>query len=231
MRGLRVIMDKYYEKVKELLLAKGEMGVNAIAIELRVPVSTMQKYLERQDYFKKTDRRKWDLPERATNNAVKQQSSNHLDTVALTIANQSQMVRAQLEAALMSLSIIETQSSIVTNAATMARLSVAGNSKQIDYRLSKFAENVSTMKTAIKQNANKVSDKYKELLTRLDLLELSLRMGSIFVNETLVPELSALLLNEIEELKEETVSLLEKYQIGQTEQNSSGTNQDETDTE
>lgn len=49
-------------EIREVLAHRGELGVNAIAKLIEQPVATVQRFLERQEYFIKTENRKWKLP-------------------------------------------------------------------------------------------------------------------------------------------------------------------------
>src|ERR1043165_198534 len=72
-------MDKYYKPIEKLVQGKGPMGVNAIARELDLPTSSVQKWLDRQRYFEKTSSRKWDLPSDQTypRQPPQEEKSNH----------------------------------------------------------------------------------------------------------------------------------------------------------
>lgn len=194
-----------HDEIEAFLKENGETGVNAISAGIGKPVSSVQKWLEKQTYFIKTSSRKWDLPERIIGNFdVKAQDLVIRDT-NLAIENAVLVLgstKAKLDALLTVVERINTVS-----AATNQRR-VAGNSK-IEKRISE----VEKMQKILKSHIDKVPEQYRELLRDLDYVEMTWQLGAKKMDTEINSELTELILGETTELKETTVALFQTYQI------------------
>lgn len=54
--------QRLHNEIFKLLDSHSDIGVNEIARKLDTPVATIQRFLVRQNYFIRNDRRKWQLP-------------------------------------------------------------------------------------------------------------------------------------------------------------------------
>lgn len=208
-------MDKYHESVKRVLTEKGELGVNSIARELNMSVSTLQKYLENQSYFKKTEKRRWDLPHKVAARTINEQSTTNFELVASTITSQSVTLRSQLEAALMCLSIMDSQVMIINDTAKLALAAVppvADKPRQIHQALLTIEENAKVMTNVIKSKLSDIPEEYQQLLLNTDWLVFIANRGVLYVNNEVAPEISNLVLKEDNELSDEVTKLLNEYQ-------------------
>lgn len=59
--------QRLHNEIFKLLDNHSDIGVNEIARKLDTPVATIQRFLVRQNYFIRNDRRKWQLPAASKN--------------------------------------------------------------------------------------------------------------------------------------------------------------------
>ncbi|HEY0769776.1 MAG TPA: hypothetical protein VGD31_05535, partial [Sphingobacteriaceae bacterium] len=60
----------HHDRVLELIKEKGPLGVNELAKALSVPVTTLQRQLHNQSFFKLNNNKKWDLATNVANETV-----------------------------------------------------------------------------------------------------------------------------------------------------------------
>src|SRR5258708_15334181 len=155
--------DQYFNSIKALIEQNGAMGVNALSKELNVPLSTIQKYMHRQSYFKMNQHRKWDLPEKVVTDNV-QSSINNFDTVIesqLTgITSLSDMLITQIKS---TITLLSAQKPILTSVAALP-----GKSSNIDKRLVELSENAHKLQEIFKKSKSNIPEEYLNILFNYD---------------------------------------------------------------
>jgi hypothetical protein len=197
--------DQYFEDIKALIQQNGAMGVNAISKAIDKPLSTVQKYMHRQSYFKMNDQRKWDLPESVTTKEI-QSTINNFDQVIESqlsgITSLSDMLITQIKS---TITILSAQKPIIA--------AVADKSPNIDKRLIDFQSNTNKLKEIIKKQKANVPDEYYDLLINYDHIGLVMKEGSKYALDFLEGDIYSMLAGDARELSEETVEILRENQI------------------
>lgn len=204
------MQDKYHKPILQFLEKNGESGVNAISAGIAVPLSTVQKYLEKQTYFKKTQRRKWDLPEKVVSNAVVNQSASSFANVANVISTQANMIRTQLDTALMCMGILESNVAIINHVAEAAIAPVAV-SKPIHPSIQALNDNVETITQGIKKYINDVNENYRDLVRNADIYRIYVAKGGEYMHSQFNDELVLVLTKSDYEMSEEMQALMKEY--------------------
>jgi hypothetical protein len=200
--------DKFYDPIYAYITEHGETGVNVLAKELDAPLSSLQRYLERQTYFKKTVNRKWDLPTNVDTDIKTNTVSLMVDSVenALLVLNaQLTEIQSSVQNALYPVKTLK-------RAVSTMVAPVAGNSTKVDKRLMDIEENGDKIHNVIKKQKDKIPDNYKDLLFNMDYIGLVLSMGESYVTELLSTDVYAILAGSGTELPEETIEVLKQHQ-------------------
>ncbi len=200
--------DKYYDQVLAYVTENGETGVNVLAKALDIPLSTMQRYLERQTYFRKTINRKWDLP----NNVDADIKSNTMTLMVEAVENALKLVSSQLAEIQSSTQNALMPVNTLKRAVINTMPSVADKSSEVDPQLLKLDKNTKDTYVVFKKYVDKVPEEYQELIKGLDLYKLTIEMGTKFINSDFNAELSSLFLEKSDILSEDTIELLKEYQ-------------------
>lgn len=196
--------DPYYDQVRALILKNGAMGVNALQKEIGIPLSTMQRYLEKQTYFKKTDQRKWDLPE----NVVKTQTSEVITNYDAVIESQITGIYAMFE---MLTSQMKSTITLIGAQKTVTP-PVADKSVNLPERLVKLHEATQAMPKAIKQHINNIPEEYRDILLKVKWLDLALDTGLNYYNDVIGNAIMGLMATDQDNIDDEVLTVLEKYQ-------------------
>ncbi|MFY3741621.1 MAG: virulence-associated protein VapD [Candidatus Nitrosomirales archaeon] len=197
--------DKYHADIRRLLEQHGAMGVNQISKELNVPLSTMQKYLDKdQNYFKKNHARKWVLPEISASEEMSVVSSNYSDVINSQIMGMQALIETLMSQFRATLSLIE------ANKGTSA--SVAGIMPDIHPEILKLNKAAKDMHTVFSKYISKCPDEYQELLKNVDLYRLIKERGTIYMNSEFSTEITSLFLERTVDLSNEVVAVLKEYQ-------------------
>lgn len=202
--------ERYYLPIESLLKANGSMGVNAIARELDVPVSTIQKWLERQRYFVKNEKRQWELP--GTKSTVRQLNGEIREVInsqLVTIERLHRTLADQLEATVDFIKDYEIKQPQGTKLDEVDR-PVA----DIDPRLIQLQEDAKKLKEIFnkKDIKSNIPEEYKALLNGYDHVGLVLKEGKDFTTKFLEDEIFSLLSGRISSLSEGTVGILKENQ-------------------
>lgn len=203
------MIPKYHDPILTLLKAKGALGVNAIATETGIPLSTVQKYLDKQQtYFKKTAERKWDLP----HNVQADIKTNTLELTVGVIENSILMLQSQLdevkESLQSTLAPIGTLKRGIANVATP----VASVQPDIDKRLIQLDIDVNDNLELIQKSKNSFESEYKSLILNMDFLGIILNYGLAYVKGPFFTEVSEVMLEKSDFLSEEVIEILKEYQ-------------------
>jgi len=189
--------------IRSLIERNGPMGVNALSRQTGINLSTLQKWLERQSSFIKTEDRKWDLPENATAKAVKIENENFdavMDSQLKGISTVAELLISNIKA---TVTIMNTQKPKAP--------SVAESQIPIDERLYKIQEDISLMPELIKKNSIKIPDDYKDLLNSIDWMQLHIDKGLLYFRDELSAHIADLILGNQDKLPDDTISTLEGY--------------------
>jgi phosphatidylserine decarboxylase len=200
------------EEIEELIRTNGEMGVNAIAVGISKPVSSVQKYLERQNYFLKTPNRKWELPERVMERVLSEFEGKSQD-----LAIREGLIT--IESTLVAMDAVKAKLSNVAqllekfNAMTKVQTPPVADKTKVNSKFEKRIIELDRMHKALKAHIDRVPDSYKELLSNLEYMEMAWRIGAIAMDE-INEELTSLITGEKTELQESTIALFKQYQLG-----------------
>jgi len=189
--------------IRSLIERNGPMGVNALSRQTGINLSTLQKWLERQSSFIKTEDRKWDLPENATAKAVKIENENFdavMDSQLKGISTVAELLISNIKA---TVTIMNTQKPKAP--------SVAESQIPIDERLYKIQEDISLMPELIKKNSIKIPDDYKDLLNSIDWMQLHIDKGLLYFRDELSAHIADLILGNQDKLPDDAISTLEGY--------------------
>lgn len=200
--------DKYHDDILTIITEKGEMGVNEIARAINVPLSTVQKYLERQTYFKKTERRKWDLPEHV-NQDIK---SDTLSLMVDSVENALKLLNAQMSEIQLSIQNSLIPVNTLKRAVNAAITPVAGKSVNVDKKLIKLEEDAHDIEKVFKKFKDKLPEIYKDLVLNVDMVWLSISKGTEYVKGNFTQEISALLVEQSNTLSDDVLDALKLYQ-------------------
>jgi hypothetical protein len=197
--------DQYFEDIKVLIQQNGAMGVNAISKAIDKPLSTVQKYMHRQSYFKMNDQRKWDLPESVATKEIQSTISNFdqvIESQLSGITSLSDMLITQIKS---TITILSAQKPIIAT--------VADKSPNIDKRLIEFQNNANKLKEITKKQKANIPDEYYDLIFNYDHIGLVMKEGSKYALEFLEGDIYSMLAGNARELSEETVEILRENQI------------------
>ncbi len=196
--------------IAAILVEKGAMGVTALATELDVPVSSLQRYLTGQKYFKQNESRKWDTPE-------KFQTNTELNTLSKMVNNAKagiELTIAQQEDLLLRLSNTLDAINILTKGIeNFEEPKIKSSSPPVaDQRFATMLKDTETLRQAIKQNKANIPADYYELILNYDHISLILEKGKTAARDFLDTELAPIILDDASELTEETIATLKEHQ-------------------
>lgn len=197
--------DRFHAEIKALLEKNGAMGVNAIQKELDVPLSTLQKYLDKQqNYFKKNALRKWVLPEKLVNEHMSVITDNHTDIIENQISSMKMLARTLIS---------QFDSTMILMATNNAKSpSVAGISDKVDPSIEKLTSFVTALQKAIKEYKDNIPDIYKDLILNLDVAKLCAYKGLGYMNDEKSADITGILLGERDTMSEAIITTLKEYQ-------------------
>ncbi len=205
--------DRYYDEILAYITENGETGVNALAKLLNVPLTTMQRYLEKQTYFRKTVNRKWDLPDNV-NADIK---TNTMTLIVESVENTLKLITSQLEELQTIVQVTHTPLNSLKRAVSTINAPVAGNGTKIRPRLVEINEGMDNVEKAIKGHIKNVPEMYQDLLLNLDVCRLITEMGTLYMKGDFNTELMNVLTAQADTLSEDALELLKEYQIGTNE--------------
>lgn len=206
-------LEERKDEILHIINEKGPQGVNALATALGVPLSTMQKYLHNQKYFRINDKRRWDLPE----NVQADIGAQALALMVTGIETSILLLQTQLDEARIAADNLLVPTSSLKKALTAfkvpARPSVAKeDTRVIPERLNLILDTLENLPKIIKKRKEFVSEEVYNLLMSTDWLNLMLDNGKKVVDSVINPELQDVLLGEKSEFSEDVLSILLEYQ-------------------
>lgn len=200
--------NKFYDDILGYITEHGETGVNVLAKEFNVPLSSMQRYLERQTYFRKTVNRKWDLPNNVdtdikTNTMTLMVSS--VETALLLLSSQLSEIQSSVQNALMPVSTLK-------RAVNTVLTPVADKTSNIDNEVLLFDKSIKDTYAVFKQHVKVCPEEYQEIISNVDLYKLTIEMGTKFIAGDFNAEISSLFLEKSSILSDDIIDILKEYQ-------------------
>lgn len=181
------------------------MGVNQLVKEMDVPLSTLQKYLDKQQtYFKKNHARKWVLPEMSAINDMADVSNNYSNIIDAQIMSMDALFNTLSSQFKATMTLIETQKPTTPP--------VAGNSGNVDPYMVEKDKSVKETYALFKKYLPVCPEEYQDIIKNVDLYKLMMELGTIQVNKEIMPELTSLFIEESTELSDNVVDILSEYQ-------------------
>jgi hypothetical protein len=208
MKGIKVGEERK-DQITKVLSSKGALGVNALARETGINVSTLQKYLISQSYFRQNERKQWDLPERVTSDI----RHNQLEMLATVAEGSIGLIRANVEELL--INIDNALSPLKTLKRDIARiqLPVAQSvNVQIHPLFQDILDKLEQMPAILKSGKDKVNPEMYDILVNTDWHKLVLEMGSLYFSNTISGEIYNLILGETDILSEDALTTVKEYQ-------------------
>lgn len=205
-----IVEDAYRDQITKLLKENGELGVNAIAEALDKPVSNIQRYLERQNYFVKTQRRKWYFADGMSvsgTTVLKGEVKQIVESQVKTINTTYELLRSQLSTMVAFIN----NHRFISDTIAIETVPVA-DSGVVDERLIKLQEETDQLTDIFKNQKGNIPAQYKELFDNYDHVAFVLKRGTDVVSAFMEDEIFSLLSGRITELSYETVSTLKEYQ-------------------
>jgi hypothetical protein len=203
--------DKYKDDILKLITDNGPMGVNALSKATSIPLSTLQKYLHKQTYFKINEDKKWDLPERVATDI----RTNTLELMVNMVETSILLLKSQMEE--LQHNVDNTLTPIATlKRGLSAQAPVASNQtgqSTIDPRLSEIMDMKATLISIFKKQKANIPDEYESLLFNFDYVGLVLKEGKQYTQSFLEDGLYNLLSGSTDELSEDTVEILKENQL------------------
>jgi hypothetical protein len=188
--------------------------VNDIAKGCDLPLSTVQRYLSQQTYFKKTLRRKWDLPEKVSDELVNRQENTRLGLLGSSLETQAMLVGTQLDEVRESYETMLKQINAMQPLLMRQTPPVADKATVTHPSLNKLNDYITSMTKAIKMYISNVPEEYQELLKNLEIPAMIVGMGLEYMNSDSNSDLTGVLLGSNDTLTPETLKILETYQKG-----------------
>lgn len=204
------MIGKYHDDILAIISRNGAMGVNALQRELNIPLSTLQKYLHKQTYFRMNDERKWDLPENITSDI----KSNTLSLTINVVENSILMLQSQLDE--MKQSIANALAPIGTlkrGIDNLAPTPVAGKATPLDKRLSNLNDAALQYKVIVRKQKDIIPDQYLNLLINLDYVGLVFSLGAVYADEMLTGDIYGVLVGSITELSDDLLDVIKENQM------------------
>lgn len=208
--------DKYHDQILTLISEKGPTGVNQLAKALEIPVSTMQRYLHKQTFFRMNEDKKWDLPEKVIGDVKSTSLTLVTDVIETSIMLLKSQI-AELEHSVDNvLSPLNTLKRGIKGFAPAAG-AVAGSSSKSDItnkHILDLDNDAQNLIKATKKYVQVCPQEYQELLINTDWYHLVTDLGYKYVKEYISPELGDLFLEQRDNLSEDTLEVIKEYQKG-----------------
>ena len=207
------MIDKYKDDIIVLIKKNGPMGVNALQRELDVPLTTLQKYLHRQTYFKINEDRKWDLPE----NVIADIKNNTLELMTNVVENSILLLKSQMDEMQLSLNNalvpISTLKRGISNLSAGVASTESGQ-KITNPHLLELIKHEGTLKEIFSKKKDNILEEYRNLLFNFDYIGLVRKEGEEYTKEFLEQNTYELLAGRTQILTEDTIQILKENQKG-----------------
>lgn len=200
--------ESLHQQIKDLISKNGAMGVNALQKELGVPLSSLQKYLDKQqNYFIKNHSRKWDLPENAAESDMSTVTDNYSSIIESQIAGMNvltETLMAQFRATLTLMQANRPRNPPVADKSSHEMLKHP--------TVQEMLRDLEQLPTILKRKKSDIPEEYQDLLQNIDWLGLVITKGSSYFREVISPAIANLILHDDEKLPDDIVNVLEGYQ-------------------
>jgi hypothetical protein len=200
--------EKYYDDILRIITERGPTGVNVLAKELNVPLSSMQRYLEKQSYFKKTEDRKWDLP----NNVEADIKTNTVALMVGSVENALMLLDSQLAEIQLNVQNALMPVNTLKRAVNTIVAPVADKPTNLHPSVQKLLKFETLMRKALKDNKDNIPEEYIDVLNNVDYVEMAAEMGLDYVLGPQFQDITELITRTGDKLSEDTLEILEKYQ-------------------
>lgn len=204
--------DKYKEEVEGLIKTNGAMGVNALSKAMDIPLSTIQKYMHRQSYFRMNVQRKWDLPVNVATPETKGPISNFdtvIDSQLTGITSLYEMLLTQIK---MTITILGAQKPAFAPVASSSD-DKSDIMSQMDSRMITMSQGAHKLRGMFKAQKSTIPEQYYDLLMNYDHIGLIIKEGGEYATKFLEDDVYPIASGSVDELDEETVQILKDNQI------------------
>lgn len=204
------MIEKYHKPILALISKEGALGVNSIAKATDIPLSTVQRYLNlQQNYFRKNDERKWDLPERVNADIT----DTSLSLAVNVVENSILLIKTQLADVLNSVENALSPLNTVKRGIQNKPASVADTTPKVENELLESTlEQIDRLPSILKSKKENIPDELLKVLLNTKWLDLLLDYGRNYFKEVIEPDLYDLALGTSTELSEDTLSTIKGYQ-------------------
>lgn len=209
------IETKYHDPILSYLQANGRQGVNNIAKGVQLPVSSVDKFLKRQTYFKKTTDAKWDLPENVAEERSNQLETSRMGMLVQTLTAQSLIAEQSLDAFTSSINDLLTNIQTISPLLENFKPPVAKSDKATEVHplFVKMDNNVKEYHKLLNKHMKNIPEQYVDMVKNADIVRLILERGNTFVDERILSEIGMLMMQQSEMLSDDVVDTLMEYQI------------------
>lgn len=201
-------VGKHHDEILAYITENGATGVNPLARHLKMNPSTLQKYLERQSYFKRTESRKWDLPDRVNTDIAADKMKLMVDSVE----NALTLIKSQLAETITSVENAVYPINTLRRGLKSVNTPVAVKVQQLDPSLDELDKFIKQLEGVFKKFFSKCPDEYKLFLQNLDLHRLAIEKGLLYLKGEFGTDITAILLEKTNVLPEDTLTVLKMYQ-------------------
>ncbi len=197
------MQKELHDRIILLLRDKGALGVNELAKLVDVPVSTLQKRLHTQSYFKQNDDKKWDLPQ----NVAESQAT-------MTIEDFDVLISAQLTGIQSMYNMLTTQikSVITLMSAHKPKPTTVAVNEPIHSEITAIMDEMATLSNIVKKFREAFTKEEFSLLNNADWVSMRCYLGKdIFLNEV-TEEIATHIQTNGDKLSEKTMNHIKDFQ-------------------
>lgn len=206
-------INRRQEQIYQIIVNSGATGVTDLSKMLGLSLSTMQKHLTGQKFFKINEKRKWDLPERVVNSAVEVNSNDSVQHSVQAMESTLQLLKLQLEEAITQTnSVLAPVQSLKRELPKLRSAPPVAESAKVHSGLIKLNENINQIPKILRAKKEMLTEDLLQLLLSTDWMELILDNGRKFFREVIETNLYDVLLGNKDELSEEALSCIKEYQ-------------------
>lgn len=209
--------DTYKDHILKILSENGPLGVNALQKEmvkegLDIPLSTLQRYLHRQEYFLLNGSKKWVLPE----NITPVLTNTSADRAVEALESSLRLIQSQMEE--LQLVVRNTLSPISTIKRGIKELrpavaEVAEGQRVVDPRLHKLNDTRGVLLDIMRKKKENIPEEYQDLFFNFDYVGLVIKEGENYTRDFLEADIYDILSGIKTELDEDTITILKENQL------------------
>jgi|ERR1044072_8215942 hypothetical protein len=199
---------KYHDAILAHITKHGATGVNALGNALNVPATTLQKYLTNQNYFKKTDDRKWDLPNKVN-------SGVSVDTVTLMVESVEKslmVIKAQMQEVTQNMDNALVPINTLKRGVSNLSTSVSDNAANIDENTAMFIKISTELQGVFDKYKDKFPEDYRDILINFDIGKYLLNEGYLHLVKGIGGEITEVFSGHTDIFSDEALKMFNKYQ-------------------